>query len=60
MRSDQRHRLGPGHQHVYLVKELALARPLGLVLEAARAQAHLLHVVNVSHQAMGAEVVQTF
>jgi len=60
MRRDQRHQLGPGHHQVHLVQELALARPLGLALESALAQAQLFHAVTVSHRAMGAEVVQTF
>ncbi|HEY9096777.1 MAG TPA: hypothetical protein VIN35_13610, partial [Hydrogenophaga sp.] len=45
---------------VHLIQELALARPLGLALESALTHAHLLHAVNVSHRAKGAEVVQTF
>ena len=57
---DQRHQLRPGHDQVHLVQELALASPLGLALESALAQAHLLHVVTVSHRAMAAGVLQTF
>ncbi|MDZ4099913.1 MAG: hypothetical protein U1E13_14635, partial [Methylophilaceae bacterium] len=33
---------------VHLIKELALARPLGLALESAIAQAHLFHGVNIA------------
>lgn len=45
MRCDQRHQL---------------ARPLGLVLESALAKAHLLHIANDSHPAVGVEVVQIY
>ena len=60
MRRDQRHQLGPGHHQVHLVQELALARPLGLALESAFAQAQLLHAFTVSHRGSGAGVLQTF
>ena len=45
---------------VLLVQELALANSLGLALESAPTQAHLLHVVTVSHRAMAAGVLQNF
>ena len=60
VRRNQCHQLGPRHHQVHLVEELALARALGLALVSALAQAHLLHVGNVSHHAGGGRVVQTF
>lgn len=60
MRGNQRHQLGPRHNQVHLIEELALARPLRLALVPALAKAHLFHVVNVSHHIDNAGVVQTF
>lgn len=60
MRCDEGHQLGPRHHEVHLVQEFALARPLGLTLESALAQAHLFHAFTVSHRPTGAGVVQTF
>ena len=48
VRCNQRHQLGPRHHEVHLVEELALARPLGLALESALAQAHLFHGFNTA------------
>lgn len=41
-------------------QELALTRALGLALESARAEAHLFHVLSVSHRAWDTEVLQIF
>ena len=43
VRRNQRHQLGPRHHQVHLIKELTLARALGLALESSAVQAHLLH-----------------
>jgi hypothetical protein len=60
VRRNQLHQLGPGHHQIHLVQEFALARPLGLALEFALAQAQLFHEVTVSHRSLGTGVVQTF
>jgi hypothetical protein len=57
MRRDHRYKLSPRHHQVHLIEELALAPPLGLALESALAQAHLLHAGNVPYAAAGAEIV---
>lgn len=41
---------------VPLIKDLALARPLGMACESGITQAHLFHVVAVTHRALRAEI----
>lgn len=60
MKSNQRDQFVPRHHQIHLVEELSFARPLCLALVPTLAQAHLLHVLNVSHHAATAEVVLTF
>ena len=60
VRGNQRHQFRPWHHQVHLIEELALARPLGLALEAGRAKAHLFHADTVSHLPVNDGVVQTF